>query len=171
LFFVYIQLPSEYCEQHYCLPILEIGDFIACTLAIIGLGVVVVSLDAWKSGQQYIEKRELMLNTKNELLTIKNEFFKDYIFDPVYDHLSFLSITGQSANALGNLKKLKLNPVNIAKFETNRANVLRLISTQVIHPSPSGDIDIGRECAFLLASIQECIQDLDILIEQETLGF
>lgn len=172
LFFVFIEKQSpKYCELHYCLPLLEIGDFIACSLAVIGLVVVVVSLDAWKSGQQYIERREFILDTKLILLEIKDDFFKNYVFEPVYDHLAFLSITAKSGEAIKNLKKLQINSGKIGKFENHRQAFLSLVSAQVIRPTSTGDIDIGRECAFLLSSISDCIQEVDEMIEKEALAF
>lgn len=80
-YFIYVLIqkqPSEFCDSHYCLSLLEIGDFISILVAIIGFGVVVLSLDLWKHNQKYLETKDLLLSTKSLMIELKSLILINY---------------------------------------------------------------------------------------------
>ncbi|MEC8124179.1 MAG: hypothetical protein VX125_10080 [Pseudomonadota bacterium] len=67
------QNEMEYCKNNYCFKLLSIGEFLSIVIAIIGIVGVVISLDAWKIGQWYIERKEKFTYAISSMQQIKDE--------------------------------------------------------------------------------------------------
>lgn len=68
----------QFCKTNYCFNVLSIGEFISSLIAVLGIGGVIISLDSWKHGQRYLEKKELLFLCKKQLNDLKQDIYINY---------------------------------------------------------------------------------------------
>ena len=172
-YFLYVYLQksnSKFCDHNYCFELLSLGDFLAILIAIIGIGVVVITLESWKDGQRYLEKRELLFNTRESLRNVKDELLTEYHQNYINpNHLVFLSLIARSSNIEENLTKIKIDHNLIETLKRDRKEAFNMLGEKLINNINLDNQTITSKCAILMVSMQKCIESLDQKIEDEAL--
>lgn len=153
---------DQLCNIYYCFEFLDLGNFLAILLAIIGLVVVVVSLDSWKTAQQYNENRELLMSTKIELQQIKEELLYAYARIPLDSrHMQVVSFVGRIGKQESNLDKLEVESESINSITIARKELFRLLGDKFINNASIDDSQIITSNSTLMVNINKAVNKLE----------
>lgn len=153
---------DQLCNIYYCFDFLDLGDFLAILLAIIGLVAVVISLDSWKTAQQYNENRELLMSTKIELQQIKEELLYAYARIPLdHRHMQIVSFVGRIGKQESNLDKLEVEDEYINLITIARKELFKLLGDKFIGNASIDDSQIITSNSTLMVNINKAVNKLE----------
>jgi len=76
----YIQnLLTLFCKERICLPWLSFESYLALLISIIGIVIVVYSIDAWRLQQGYLDKKALLIEGESALIELKEQIIFNYL--------------------------------------------------------------------------------------------
>lgn len=76
----YIQnLSTSFCKERICLPWLNFESYLALLISIIGIVIVVYSIDAWRLQQGYLDKKALLIEGESALIELKEQIIFNYL--------------------------------------------------------------------------------------------
>lgn len=169
-FWVYFKLAKylhnsgfEYCETNFCLPLLQLGDFLPILISVLGLIVVVLSIDSWEDSQRYNEIRENFIKTKTSVQILKDELIMAHAskLNP-WDNFKFISMLGKLSNSVEDMQELGINANLIQDVENDRGKFFECIKNYLSGNALSSDKDIKLATSSLIGSLQACLGDLDV---------
>ncbi|WP_151776243.1 hypothetical protein [Acinetobacter bereziniae] len=156
------QNEMEFCKNNYCFKLLNIGEFISTFIAIIGIAGVVISLDAWKSGQLYIDRKDNFLRAKITIQNIKDELIMAHASKLTsWDHFKFISMLGKLSIAIEEMQEVDLNEDLIKDVEIKREKFFECIKNFLSGTALLSDQDIKLATSSLINSLHNCLEDLN----------
>lgn len=152
----------EYCETNFCLPLLQLGDFLPILISILGLVVVVISIDSWKDGQRYNERREQFIKTKTSTLMVKEELILSHASKLItWDDLKFITLLGKLSNCFEEMQDLNICVDLLNNLESDRGKFFKCVTDFLTCNGVSSDNDIKLATSCLIDSLQACLEDID----------
>ena len=151
----------QFCKTNYCFSVLSIGEFISSLIAVLGIGGVIISLDTWKQGQRYLEKKELLLLCKKQLNYLKQDVYINYNTLSIHHDLFHnLKYSWEVSDISEILKKFKYDQTKLKSTLDKFIQSSNAYAKDKNHDNKENLVNSAKDLYSSIKEIEDCVDKI-----------